>query len=633
MKQLTCEMCGGTDLLKQDGVFVCQSCGMKYSVEEAKKMMIEGTVEVQGAVQVKNSAQLENLLNLAHTSFDSKNYAQAEEFCNQVIAMDALNYDAWKLKGEAINYQINVENQRILEVYNCIMTSYRVLDDAGKEEHQEEILDSLRTCLEGEIDFWLDQFENQRPTNAMLEKVKSTFIDCASKVITSFTELGYDEDEAEEYKSYIKAYFVKQANLKCVATWKSTVYYNYYRDGWDDEFRPNAEILKTYINEGGNLIKLLEFCSEYFSEDVPVTLRATIYENIIFYHEKLCAAKSYKRMVSTTTNGYGAVTNRREYWEEDISPTAGAIELRKKSIAEYREKIVKEFEEDNKDKTAEELLELGREHLDDDEPTYALYRYNDAVTKAPASIIAYLGKAVAIGDSGGDEIELVKQLEKASTLTISSDEKEYVDYLINYKCGESEITLLMYATANLSYTATEFLVNYGVNINEKSTNNVTALWYVARKELASNKIEEGRKIARLLIDKGAELNVKAASGIDLYNNNTDAEIAAMIRAKNPSMEKGQAKASGGGCYVATAVYGSYDCPQVWTLRRYRDYTLAETWYGRAFIHTYYAISPTLVKWFGHTKWFKKMWQGKLDRMVKKLNDEGVKNTPYEDIEW
>ncbi|NLX93020.1 MAG: hypothetical protein GXZ02_03995, partial [Clostridiales bacterium] len=40
----------------------------------------------------------------------------------------------------------------------------------------------------------------------------------------------------------------------------------------------------------------------------------------------------------------------------------------------------------------------------------------------------------------------------------------------------------------------------------------------------------------------------------------------------------------GGCYVATAVYGSYDCPQVWTLRRYRDYTLAETWYGRAFIH-------------------------------------------------
>jgi len=40
MKQLTCELCGGTDLIKQDGVFVCQNCGTKYSVEEAKKMMI-----------------------------------------------------------------------------------------------------------------------------------------------------------------------------------------------------------------------------------------------------------------------------------------------------------------------------------------------------------------------------------------------------------------------------------------------------------------------------------------------------------------------------------------------------------------------------------------------------------------
>ena len=38
-----------------------------------------------------------------------------------------------------------------------------------------------------------------------------------------------------------------------------------------------------------------------------------------------------------------------------------------------------------------------------------------------------------------------------------------------------------------------------------------------------------------------------------------------------------------GCYVATAVYGSYDCPQVWTLRRFRDNALAKTWYGRACI--------------------------------------------------
>lgn len=89
----------------------------------------------------------------------------------------------------------------------------------------------------------------------------------------------------------------------------------------------------------------------------------------------------------------------------------------------------------------------------------------------------------------------------------------------------------------------------------------------------------------------------------------------------------------GGCYVATCVYGSYDCPQVWTLRRYRDNTLASTWYGRVFIHTYYAISPTIVKWFGNTQWFKKLWKNKLDKMVSNLRSNGVEDTPYQDKNW
>lgn len=81
-----------------------------------------------------------------------------------------------------------------------------------------------------------------------------------------------------------------------------------------------------------------------------------------------------------------------------------------------------------------------------------------------------------------------------------------------------------------------------------------------------------------------------------------------------------------GCYVATCVYGSYDCPQVWTLRRFRDHSLAQTAMGRAFIHTYYAISPTIVKWFGQTAWFQKLWRSVLDKMVQKLRDSGVKDT-------
>ena len=37
MKAIVCEMCGGNQLRKEDGVYVCQNCGTQYSVEEAKK--------------------------------------------------------------------------------------------------------------------------------------------------------------------------------------------------------------------------------------------------------------------------------------------------------------------------------------------------------------------------------------------------------------------------------------------------------------------------------------------------------------------------------------------------------------------------------------------------------------------
>lgn len=94
-----------------------------------------------------------------------------------------------------------------------------------------------------------------------------------------------------------------------------------------------------------------------------------------------------------------------------------------------------------------------------------------------------------------------------------------------------------------------------------------------------------------------------------------------------------AKTNKKGCYVATCVYGSYDCPEVWTLRRFRDNTLGSTWYGRAFIRVYYATSPTLVKWFGHTEWFKKICKGMLDKFVTELNESGVENTSYNDKNW
>ncbi len=86
----------------------------------------------------------------------------------------------------------------------------------------------------------------------------------------------------------------------------------------------------------------------------------------------------------------------------------------------------------------------------------------------------------------------------------------------------------------------------------------------------------------------------------------------------------------GGCYIATAVYGSYDCPEVWTLRRFRDYVLQPTWYGKIFIKAYYVLSPQLVKVFGETEWFKRLWKKRLDPMIDNLRRKGFSDKPYDD---
>ena len=39
MKQITCEICGGKNIIKRDGAYVCADCGIKYTADEIKKLL------------------------------------------------------------------------------------------------------------------------------------------------------------------------------------------------------------------------------------------------------------------------------------------------------------------------------------------------------------------------------------------------------------------------------------------------------------------------------------------------------------------------------------------------------------------------------------------------------------------
>lgn len=73
-----------------------------------------------------------------------------------------------------------------------------------------------------------------------------------------------------------------------------------------------------------------------------------------------------------------------------------------------------------------------------------------------------------------------------------------------------------------------------------------------------------------------------------------------------------------GCYIATAVYGGYDQPQVMILRKYRDEVLKKSLPGRMFIKIYYFISPCLAEYLKSSSWITGMVRHVIDRFIRKI---------------
>lgn len=136
MKTLKCEMCGTVDLVKQEGLFVCQCCGTKYSVEEAKKMMVEveGTVEVQGTVQVDNSSYVEKYLANARRAKEKEDWAEVEKYYNLVEQNDPTNIEAifYSAFGKAKMSLLDADRFKRENAFSVLSNCISIIDDNFK---------------------------------------------------------------------------------------------------------------------------------------------------------------------------------------------------------------------------------------------------------------------------------------------------------------------------------------------------------------------------------------------------------------------------------------------------------------------------------------------------------------------
>ncbi len=228
----------------------------------------------------------------------------------------------------------------------------------------------------------------------------------------------------------------------------------------------------------------------------------------------------------------------------------------------------------------------------------------------------------------------------AQIAILQNDASTALDYLVNDPIFEDTKTLGSYyymgiiskGDINANLKEISLAINCFINLCELDVNSDSYVEEEVNMIISSNyylgliyATENGYKNK----EKAITYLTKAK---DLGYSITNEEIQNMtdnIIDSTPSVQKNSNDKSGG-CYVATCVYGSYDCPPVWTLRRFRDNTLSQNLFGRMFIRVYYAASPTIVKMFGKYEWFHNMWRKPLDRLVSKLQKMGMENTPYKD---
>lgn len=142
MKALKCEMCTSTDIVKDGDYYVCQSCGTKYTVEEARKLMVEGTVKID------NSDFVERYLQNARRAKQKEDWSETEKYYNMVEQNDPTNIEAIFYSTFARVKQALLEAEtrdKRKSVFKILEKSVSVIDDNydNTNEAHENILSEI----------------------------------------------------------------------------------------------------------------------------------------------------------------------------------------------------------------------------------------------------------------------------------------------------------------------------------------------------------------------------------------------------------------------------------------------------------------------------------------------------------
>lgn len=236
MKALVCEMCGSNDIIKQDGLYVCQHCNTKYSVEDAKKMMVEGTINITGTVKIDTKQKTDNLYILARRARKEGNDENARKYYMELVRYFP---NDWESAFYSVYYQTKLASIAQFEcsvnnIVSAFKTAYKLVGSSrlSLEEQKEkqadmsrESLDVLRALGDKERTDWLNQKSNSTldSMNSSVQHTKKRRLlgDACIQIgnVVYSNESADDEKAASEiYKAAVELYDVVVTGIKLDST-------------------------------------------------------------------------------------------------------------------------------------------------------------------------------------------------------------------------------------------------------------------------------------------------------------------------------------------------------------------------------------------------------------------------------
>lgn len=132
MKELVCKMCNSNEIIKKDDLFVCESCGTKYTTEEADKLSVEVVLKND------NTEKVEALLRAAKRAREMSNWESAAKYYDEILGFDPDRWEAtfYSVYCNAMSCKIAQIASAARLVHSSLEPTYKLIKYSVPSEQQ-----------------------------------------------------------------------------------------------------------------------------------------------------------------------------------------------------------------------------------------------------------------------------------------------------------------------------------------------------------------------------------------------------------------------------------------------------------------------------------------------------------------